>query len=47
MDMYQKRKARKKQNINKQEENNNKMNINWLMLFYGNTIESVDISRFL
>ena len=48
MDMYQKRKARKEKSVNNVEENtNNKMNINWVMLFYGNTIKNIDISRFL
>lgn len=43
MDMYQKRKVRKEQNINKQEETNSKMNINWVKVIYENSIKNVDI----
>ena len=46
MDMYQKRKMRKEKSVNNVEENS-KMNINWVMLFYGNTGKNVDISSFL
>ena len=43
MDMYQTRKVRKEQNINKQEETNSKMNINWVKVIYENSIKNVDI----
>lgn len=33
--------------MNNNEESYHKMNINWVMLFYGNTSKNVDISNFL
>lgn len=44
MDMYQKRKEK---NANKEVENNGKMNINWVMVNYQNSLKNIEISSFL
>lgn len=45
MDIYKKRKMKKEQNVNKQEDNS-KMNINWVKVIYENTVKTLYISSF-
>lgn len=47
MGMYQKRKVRQEKSANNVEENNGKMNINWVMVIYENSLKSIEITSFL